>query len=460
MREINLKDQARSIFAKALLALDAGAAVRKAVKLSGNFRLTIVDEGYKLTGNNAPVYAVAVGKAACPMAFALDEILGSKLTAGVVSGVLPEEFSTENPAQKGSTLSSKWRVFAGGHPLPNEESLAAAQSCFYLLRKANRREAIVVFLISGGGSAMLESPFDDLVTLEDLREANRALVSCGASIAEINVIRRAFSRVKGGGLATFAPLAAQISLIVSDTEIGDEASVASGPTFESGIIDFDEVISIIKHYELSAKLTESILNSVLQKRLEKTGHSPKNLCRHYVLLDNQSAINAAAAAAKSSGFVVETARGISQQFVSDGCAELMRQMTALCGLASENDIACLISGGEFSCPVRGAGIGGRNSETALRMALMLSENRNGAESKVPQIAFLSAGTDGIDGNSPAAGAVCDDTMILQARTAGLDARLFLDNSDAYSFFHALGDTIMTRPTGTNVRDLRIMIARK
>ena len=136
-------------------------------------------------------------------------------------------------------LSEKWRVFAGGHPLPNEASLAAARSCLDLRGEADDEEAIIIFLISGGGSAMLELPSDDSISLEDLRRANRVLVACGASIAEINKIRRALSRVKGGGLAAMFSRAAQISLIISDVEPGDEKSVASGLTFEGETIDFN-----------------------------------------------------------------------------------------------------------------------------------------------------------------------------------------------------------------------------
>lgn len=463
MREFHPKEQVRLIFTEALRAVDAGAAVRAAVKVLSDSRLVVCDGVYKLTEKNTPIYAVANGKAAYPMALALDDILGGKLSAGVISSVVPKESSSENQTEKSQTLSPKWRVFSGGHPLPNEASLAAARSCFNLLREANNHQAIVIFLISGGGSAMMEFPSDESITLADLREANRALVSCGASIKEINIVRRCFSRIKGGGLSALVPLAAQISLIVSDTEAGDEASVASGPTFEPEFVDSDKVSSIIKRYELTGKLPESVLNSLTRNLSAKPVQTTKNLRRHYVLLDNQSAIHAAAACAKNLGLIVEIARDISQQHVKNGCLELLNRMNDLRENTSENKIACLISGGEFACPVRGAGTGGRNSETALRMALML-DNKNSVSKVIKgnstQIAFLSAGTDGIDGNSFAAGAVCDNLTISRARHLNLDARLYLEASDSFTFFQKLGDTIITRPTGTNVRDLRIMIARK
>jgi glycerate 2-kinase len=452
----NIKEQARAIFTEALRAVDAGAAVRDAVKLSGFSRLTVVDEVYELTGGQPQVYAVAFGKAAYPMALALDGILGDKLIGGVISGVLPEEGSADG----GKVLSSKWRMFSGGHPLPNEASLAAAKSCFNLLRAANNKQALVIFLISGGGSAMIEAPSDDSITLADLRETNRSLVSCGASIAEVNTVRRALSQIKGGRLAAFAQHAVQISLIISDTEPGDEASVASGPTIVSASFNPYEVKSIIKRYNLASRLPNPVLDVLLRKTLEKTKPSPKNLRRHHVLLDNQSAVAAAIAKAENFGFVVEVAADLSQQLVEIGCAEIAWRMRELCERIGENKIACLVSGGEFSCPVRGTGAGGRNSETVLRMALMFDENSKRARENLTQAAFLSAGTDGIDGNSPAAGAICDNTTLERSQAFGLDARYCLDNSDAYTFFHALGDAVITRPTGTNVRDLRIMIARK
>lgn len=456
---------------EALRAVDAGAAVRSAVKLSGSSRLSIVNEVYELTAGHQQIYAIALGKAAYPMAMALDDILGDKIAGGVISGVLPDEWTAGDSyrtSNQNRTLSGKWRVFAGGHPLPNEASLAAARSCFNLLGIANKKQALVIFLVSGGGSAMIEAPSADSITLSDLRETNRLLVSCGASIAEINAVRRAFSRVKGGGLARLAPRAVQISLIVSDTEPGDESSVASGPTIEGAPANPQEVISIIKRHNLVSRLPKSVLDVLLQNRPEeKPGPTSETFRRYHVLLDNKSAVASAVASAEALGLAVEIADDLAEQPVEIGCAELLRRMKKLRQSISEDKIACLISGGEFSCPVRGSGTGGRNSEAALRMAFMFDEDSKDAAAEAVEeaansahAAFLSAGTDGIDGNSPAAGAVCDNATLKRARALGLEARRHLDNSDAYTFFNALGDAIITGPTGTNVRDLRIIIARK
>src|SRR5205085_1442596 len=185
-------------------------------------------------------------------------------------------------------------VFAGGHPLPNLESLEAARAAFDLLRRAESAGALLIFLISGGGSAMMEWPRDESITLEELRETNRVLVSCGANIMEINAVRRAISAVKGGGLARRAPHCNQVSLIISDTGAGEEDCVASGPTFEPDVNAPDSA-SVIARYKLESKLPLSVLRAIKQ-RVERSATSSQHaaLRRHHVLLDNDTAIDAAA----------------------------------------------------------------------------------------------------------------------------------------------------------------------
>lgn len=438
----SLRRAAREIFDRALKSVDAGEAVRRAVSLEGS-RLELVDTNISLAHNRAGVYSVAVGKAARPMASALSEALGERLTAGVVAAPASEVL-----------LPDCWRVFAGGHPLPNIESLNAARAAFELLRRANVESAPVIFLISGGGSAMMEWPRDERTTLDELRAMNEALVSCGASIGEINCVRRAVSAVKGGGLARLAPNCDQVSLIVSDTNAKDEASVASGPTFEETHEDVTAADVITRH-RLETKLPESILRAVRSHGRATSPNPARALRQHYVLLDNGSALASAADAARSLGFAVEVARDVIEQPIAEGCAALLNRL--LSRRADARRGACLISGGEFACPVRGGGVGGRNTESALRWAIELDAlAKSGAV--LPHTVALSAGTDGVDGNGPAAGAVADETTVERARQIGLDARRFLDDSNAYAFFGALGDAIVTGPTGTNVRDVRIMLA--
>lgn len=440
----SLRRAAREIFADVLSAMDAREAVMRSLRLDGS-RLCIAEKVLPLDVRRSPVFSVALGKAAAPMAAALDEILGDALVAGVAA-------TTETRF----SLSSRWRRFVGGHPLPNEASVEAALAAFELLREADARGALVIFLVSGGGSALMELPRDERVTLADLREANRALVGCGARISEVNVVRRALSAVKGGGLSRAAARAMQLTLIVSDTEPGREADVASGPTYDlSG--DEADALEICERYSLTSRLPRSILRALDDARTERREGSEGegSIRRHVVLLDNASAREAAALSARERGFTTEVAHDLSEQHVREGAVALARRLDEL--HAREGRGVCLISGGEFACPVRGEGLGGRNAETALRCAFEFErrarEHRAGAHIRVA----LSGGTDGIDGNSPAAGALADHTTIERARSAGIVPEKHLDESDAYSLFDLIGDAVVTGPTGTNVRDIRILL---
>jgi hydroxypyruvate reductase len=437
-----LRRAAREIFDRALKSVDAGAAVRRAVSVEGS-RLKLGDTSVDLGGSRSRVYSIALGKAALQMARALSERLGERLAAGVITAPAAE-----------ISVPDCWRVFSGGHPLPDGESLRAARAAFELLRRANDEGAPVIFLISGGGSAMMEWPREAGTTLEELRLMNEMLVRCGASISEINSVRRAVSAVKGGGLARLAPDCEQVSLIVSDTNPGDEAAVASGPTFDE-TKEGPDANDVIARHRLATKLPASVLRAVRSACEATPPDSARTIRRHYVLLDNESALASAAEAARSLRFNVEVARDVIEQPVAEGCAALLSKL--LRRGADGGRGVCLISGGEFACPVRGGGRGGRNSESALRWAIELDALTKGGAPFTHAVA-LSAGTDGVDGNSPAAGAVADETTVARARRLDLDARRFLDESDAYTFFDRLGDAIVTGPTGTNVRDVRVLLA--
>jgi glycerate 2-kinase len=443
-----LRMAAREIFDEALRGIDAGEAVRRAVQLEGS-RVNFCEAATVEISENRNIYAIAIGKAAPAMASALDLIIGNRIAAGVLAG----NTSGYRPTDGGTrtNLSSRWQIFQGGHPEPNEQSLAAAQAGFELLERANAERALVIFLISGGGSAMLEWPIDECITLADLRTANRTLVSCGASISEINAVRRAFSAVKGGRLAVRAPYCDQITLIISDVPPGEERNVASGPTLVP-LKGTPKPQEVIERYALRSQLPETILRA-LEAASTTLDDAPTSLRQHFVLLDNHSALKAAAEAAKRRGFITEIANDVSDQPIEEGCAQLLRRLAALPAGVSGQDTLCLISGGEFACPVRGDGMGGRSLETALRLA----HARNLLSSGTENFAALCAGTDGIDGNSPAAGAIVDSTTIDRARAIGLDPADSIERSDAYSFFIALGDVIATGATGTNVRDMRILL---
>src|SRR2546423_944534 len=398
------------------------------------------------------IYSIALGKAARRMAAEIDQLLGDRFSGGVIT--------SNDSGFTATRLSSRWVAFLGGHPEPNESSLAAARASLQLLQSANEERALVIFLVSGGGSAMIEWPVNETISLDDLKAANRLLVRCGASISEINSVRRAFSAVKGGRLAARAPNCDQITLIVSDVPSGQERNVASGPTLAPSR-DSPDPRAVLTRYHLRPELPEAILRAIeAEPPAPFASDDYAGMMRkHFVLLDNDEALAIAAKAARQRGFVTEISRDINDQRIEEGCAEILKCLEAFnnAGVhdASQN-LICLVSGGEFACPVNGNGIGGRNQETALRLALE-TENPS-RQSKSMTFVALCAGTDGIDGNSPAAGAIVDSAAIQRARSIGLDPEVFLKRSDAYSFFVALGDAITTGATGTNVRDIRILLA--
>ncbi|HEX6189095.1 MAG TPA: DUF4147 domain-containing protein [Pyrinomonadaceae bacterium] len=437
---LQLRRAAHSIFEEALRAVDAGTAVKNAIRIDGS-RLRVNEASFELSADSR-VYSVAVGKAAPAMAVALEHVLGDRLFEVVIAA--------PGDNGRGRNLNKRWQYFEGGHPIPNEASLDAAEAALALLDRANQERALVIFLISGGGSAMLEAPVSKEITLEELRSANQTLVSCGASISEINAVRRAFSAVKGGRLAARAPNSQQVTLIVSDVPAGEEHNVASGPTLTPSN-DAPYTAEVAARYGLRDVIPSSILRAI---ELQEKSKPPTPIGRQYfVLLDNNTALEAATTAARKRELTVEIARDVSDEPIELGVEKLLTRLGQL--KASDAGDVCLVSGGEFACPVRGDGLGGRNLETALRLAIAADQN----SARIGEFVALCAGTDGIDGNSPAAGAIVDSTTIGRARRIGLDPIDFLNRSDSYSFFVALGDVITTGPTGTNVRDLRILISR-
>jgi glycerate 2-kinase len=441
-----LRTAAREIFDNALRGVDCRAAVLQAVRREGSL-LQVGPANLDLA--NRKLYLIALGKARFPI-FRLEDELGDLFASGFLSG-FPNftEAGRENVDQKRPT---RWRWCQGGHPLPTQASLLAAEAAMALLDRANEEGALVVYLISGGGSAMMEWPISEDISLANLRTANQVLVASGASIGEINAVRRAFSAVKGGRLAARAPNCEQITLIVSDVPKGDEYNVASGPTITPPV-DAPGAAEVLAQSGLRDKLPASIVRAIDNPL--PFDLSPPTRQEHFVLLDNETALEAASRTARERGFTAEIARDISDQPIEVGVEGLLIRLADARKSADEDDgDVCLVSGGEFSCPVRGDGIGGRNLETALRLAVAADQNPD----RIGEFVALCAGTDGIDGNSPAAGAVVDSTTMERARRIGLDPIGFLERSDSYSFFVALGDAITTGPTGTNVRDLRILLA--
>jgi hydroxypyruvate reductase len=428
MNTADLRSAALDIFRHVLRAVDARAAVRHAISIDGS-QLRVFNDEFNVA--QKPIYVVGAGKAALSMSLGINDVLGDRIERGVIS-------ITHSPDT--SSLPANYTVFYGGHPLPNQDSLRAAESAFALLSEANQKNGFLIFLISGGGSAMIESPVSDHITLENLQDANRQLITCGATIEEINAVRRSFSALKGGKLAALMNHDAFVTLIISDTNRGNAEAVASGPTLSASPAPNPE--DVVQKYGLTSTLPSSILAV-----LRSAGPIQLTDSRFHVLLDNQLAMEAAAEHAASLGFAAVVACDINEQPIDEGSSLLLTRAGSL-----RSQPSCLISGGEFSCRVSGTGRGGRNLETVLRCAINLDENNQSNHAVV-----LSAGTDGVDGSSFAAGAVADETTIARARGLGLDPFEFLEQSDSHAFFEALGDLIVTGPTGTNVRDLRIVL---
>jgi glycerate 2-kinase len=437
---MNLHSIAADIFERTLAAIEVESLVNKALQLDGD----VLHVGSAAVPLNqfSRLLVIALGKAALPMARAAERTLGTRITDGIVA-----------TNAKTGELPSRFQVFTGGHPLPNQDSLEAAAAALQLLRAANDESTLVLFLISGGGSAVFEKPISASITLEDLQTINRVLVGCGAVINEMNIVRRFLSAVKGGRLAEAASKARQISLYISDVNNDDLATVSSGPTLPSNATraDFNRVVA---KYDLTSKFPPHIAALLIAGELP--GMPPPNTSEartHHLLLDNRVALRIAQQIAEESyQCVVEIAEDLIEGEVEEMTAIHLARLQAL-RAAHPGKTVCLLSGGEVICPVRGNGQGGRNQEFVLRAALQLDKH-----SSLESIAILSAGTDGIDGRSPAAGAIADETTLLRAQQLQLPPEAYLQNSDSYNFFAALGDALTTGPTGNNVRDLRILLA--
>jgi hydroxypyruvate reductase len=379
---------------------------------------------------------VSIGKAGHTMAEALVNIIGSGLMGIVACSNAP-------PAQLFG-----FRYFLGGHPLPNEDSLRAGDAILRLLSTPSP-ETLVVYLISGGASAIAEKPISAGISLADVVETYKALVHSGAPIAEINAIRKHLSALKGGRLARAAAPSYQASVLVSDVAAGALDALASGPTMPDTTTVAD-CYAIAKRYKLLKNFPPAVRTLFEREQLEET---PKpndptfHRSRYGTVLSNATAVNAAVERAALSGFAIEVDNSCDDWNYERAADHLLGRLRELRRGVSR---VCLISGGEVTVKVGAkAGLGGRNQQFALYCAQKIAGEN---------ITVLSAGTDGIDGNSPAAGAVVDGTTVERARQRGLDTATALAAFNTYPLFDALGDGITTGPTGNNVRDLRILVA--
>jgi glycerate-2-kinase len=427
------KQLAQQIFHETMAAIDVRHAMHAKLKYESGV-LMAGDVAHHLV---RPPRVVAFGKAANRMAAVLEEILGGWIEAGVSVG----------PAETPKKLVN-FRYFVGGHPYPNASSLEGAQASLELVSHLTLEDT-VIFLVSGGGSALLAQPMDARITLADLIEFNRALVTSHLPIGKINVLRKHLSAVKGGRLAERAYPARQLTIFISDVPDDLPSMVASGPTMPDESTA-QEAYELAQQNNLARQFPESIRGFIERRELAETPKptDPRFANSHYFcLLSNRDAVRAALAAAEKLGFAAEIERGVwdadYQQVVRSNVAALDALSSARPGQP-----VCLVVGGEVTCPVTGPGMGGRNQAFALYAARQISGQ--------PRV-VLSAGTDGRDGNSPTSGAVADGQTISRALGRGLDPAAYLAGSDAYSFFRTLGDTLDTGFTDNNVRDVRLWL---
>jgi glycerate 2-kinase len=429
-----MRETARGIFLSALAEASIGKAFARQVH-SERGVLRVCEDLYHLSAY-ARVFVVSLGKAGHTMVEALAEQVGVFSLEGIVAT------SVEAAAQIRG-----FRYFRGGHPTPNAESIRAASTMLRDLQ-AQASSSLVIFLISGGGSSIVEKPIDDEITLDDLIATYRALVHSSAPIAEINAIRKHLSAVKGGRLAQAAYPAQQISLLVSDVPDSTPDALASGPTMPDST-SAEDCYRIAAEHGLLQTFPAATRELFERRALEETPKSDDPaFCysRWWPLLSNQTAVEQASLAAKQAGFTVHVDNSCDDWDYERAAGYLVKRLHEL---KTESGQVCLISGGEVTVKVTNGGVGGRNQQFALVCAEKIAGEN---------ITVLSAGTDGIDGSSPAAGAVVDGSTLSRAQARGLDARAALEKFDAYPLFNALGDAIETGPTGNNLRDLRILLA--
>ncbi len=399
--------------------------------------LQIGEDLYNL-GTFAKVFVVSIGKGAHTSLEALMSRLG--LGTGVTGIVSAPTLPTSQIAG--------FRYFEGGHPMPNHESLRAADAILRALEALDER-SLVIYLMSGGGSAIVERPISDDISFDDLVQTYRVLVHSGAPIALINAVRKHISAIKGGRMAAAASPAQQVSIMISDVPDNAIDSLASGPTMpDSSTIE--QCYEIVERYDLLPKLPESVRSLYQSHALVETPKAGDPVfanARWWPVLSNVTAQKAAAESGTAHGFATEIDNSCDDWDYRKAADHLLERVRQLRKGVSK---VCLISGGEVTVKVgENPGAGGRNQQFALYCAERI---------KGENITVISAGTDGIDGNSPAAGAVVDGTTIARALAKGLNAEAALNGFDAYPFFDALGDTIMTGYTGTNVRDIRVLLA--
>jgi len=433
------KQLAREIFLHTLASIDISAVMQRKLSVARDGSCMTLCTGSVDIADISRIVIIAIGKAAHAMVNGLIALFPpGTIFTGVVAA--PTKPATPVPGLN---------YFVGGHPIPNRDSWRAAETILSLLRSCHD-QTLIFFLLSGGGSALVELPLVPSMTLEDVQAVNHALVTCGAPIDAINTVRRHLSAIKGGRLALAAAPAKKITLAVTDVPVGKEAALASGPSMPDTATVAD-VQSIFREYDLLNRFPPTLREWIEAGRIPETpkpGHPAFANAHFELLLGMDDLFHAAHHAVEAHGYLACCDNSTDDWPVEKAAASLLSQLEAW---QKDNRGArvALIADGEVSSPVTGSGTGGRNSAFVLSLVEQIAGRK---------ITVLSAGTDGIDGNSTAAGAVADGETLVRAKSLGLDPAASFRASDAYTFFSKLADTVVTGPTGNNLRDLRLFLA--
>jgi glycerate 2-kinase len=466
---------ATEFFTGAMDACNIGSAFDRRLRFEGNTLQRLLPDGSGPESINLSqykrIFVIALGKAAGPMLeVLLDRMKRRKGLRGICcTRYLPKKRNW------------RFRYFEAGHPLPNEDSFAAARAALAMVKKA-RKDTLIFFLISGGGSAMFDLPLDPKISLEDTIAFHESLLACGAPINEINTLRKHFSAVKGGRLAMAAPEALKVSLLLPDVPLRALDALSSGPTSPDHST-VDEVHEILQKYDLLRRLPAPIRAFFERADMPESpgnkGWRPpffprpaRNGADHprrvtaalsmtgedeafrdsvfEILLSSHDLVEGARALAQKAGYFVAIDNSCDDWDYADAARYLLDRFH---DLRASHRRFCLISCGEVTVTMdRTPGAGGRNQQFALTCAVELAHHPG------EMLTVLSAGSDGIDGNTQNAGAVADPTTVARAVAFGFDPELSLSSFNTCPLFTSLGDAVVTGPTGLNLRDLRLLIS--
>jgi glycerate-2-kinase len=463
VRKVNMKTKeiVNRIFSKVLESVDPQYIVKAYYEKI---------RSYYLMRNFRNIIVIGFGKASYQMAKAVEEVFETDLIEGgaivtkyghtekhpsAISGERSED-SDQRSAVSGQSSKDlkKIKVYEAGHPIPDENGIKATEKIIKLLQNTDEN-TLVLCLVSGGGSALFISPYEG-ITLKEKQEITDLLLRAGADITDLNAARKHLSKVKGGRLAEIVYPAEIISLMISDV-IGDKLDViASGPTAPD-LSTYQDALDVIDKYGLAEKAPARIIDLLHRGAKGFIADTPKKespvfeKVQNIIIGSNGIAIEAAKKEAESLGFkaeIVSTEVEGEAREVGKWMAEKAKEIKGT-GAHGHKGTKCLISGGETTVHVKGTGKGGRNTELALSFAMEVE----GLEG----ITMLSAGTDGTDGPTDAAGAVVDGTTVTVAKDLGLNPQEYLDNNDSYNFFKKVDSLLITGPTGTNVMDVQIVV---